>query len=344
MIINQLNDALHSYIDRYERGEGGMKAGEAEWYDIESLQPRHHALAEGLNGLYRPQPAKSRLQIPEQFGQGYWERIGVSPAIEITVCEMCFGENVEMRSSEPEGSMKWSYCLGAPIEWQVRRSNRDYRLNHGELSVFGHQPADCVGMYQAGLPYYGITVKADPDLFEPVRKLSSQAGRQEPFLTHTATPQMKQIFEEMLRCSFEDSLKRIYLEGKVMELTAVYMHEALDKPALSTALSRTDVDSLLRAKEILDHDLLAAPGIQELSMRVCLNEYKLKKGFKQLFGMPVHAYIIDSRLKAAYRLLETGSSTVTAAALMTGFSNPSFFAEKFRQKYGSVPSRYFGRA
>ncbi|OMD39430.1 hypothetical protein BSK56_29555 [Paenibacillus borealis] len=155
---------------------------------------------------------------------------------------------------------------------------------------------------------------------------------------------MQQIFQEMLRCSFEDSLKRIYLEGKVMELTAVYMHEALGRPAVRAALSRTDIDSLLRAKEILDHDLLAAPGIQELSKRVCLNENKLKKGFKQLFGMPVHAYIIDSRLKAAYRLLENGSSTVTAAAVMTGFSNPSFFAEKFRQKYGSVPSRYFGRA
>lgn len=321
-----------------------MKVGEEDWYDIESLQPRHNALAEGLNGLYRPHSTKSSLQIPEQFGQGYWERIRVSSAIEITVCELCFLENVEMRSSEQKGSFKWSYCLGAPIEWQVRTSNRDYRLNHGELSVFGHQAADCVGMYQAGIPYYGITVKADPYLFEPVRQLSSEAGRQEPFQTHTATPLMQRIFQEMLRCSFEDSLKRIYLEGKVMELTAVYMHEALGRPVVRAVLSRTDIDSLLRAKEILDHDLLAAPGIQELSKRVCLNENKLKKGFKQLFGMPVHAYIIDSRLKAAYRLLENGSSTVTAAAVMTGFSNPSFFAEKFRQKYGSVPSRYFGRA
>ncbi|WP_312148426.1 helix-turn-helix domain-containing protein [Paenibacillus odorifer] len=321
-----------------------MKSGEADWYDIESLKPQHHALAEGLNGLYRPQSTKNKLQIPEQFGQGYWERIKVSSAIEITVCEMYFHDNVEMRSSEQKGSFKWSYCLGAPIEWQVRTSKRDYRLNHGELSVFGHQPADCIGIYQAGIPYYGITVKADPHLFEPVRNLSSLAGRQEPFQTHIATPLMQQIFLEMLRCSFEDRLKRIYLEGKVMELTAVYMHEALGKPAVRAALSRTDVDSLFRAKEILDHDLLAAPGIQELSMRVCLNEYKLKKGFKELFGMPVHAYLIDSRLKAAHRLLEDGSITVTAAAVMTGFSNPSFFAEKFRQKYGSAPSRYFGRA
>jgi hypothetical protein len=40
---------------------------------------------------------------------------------------------------------------------------------------------------------------------------------------------------------------------------------------------------LLQAKEILDHDLLSVPSINQLSRQVCLNEFKLKKGFKQLF-------------------------------------------------------------
>ncbi|WP_019913336.1 helix-turn-helix transcriptional regulator [Paenibacillus sp. HW567] len=321
-----------------------MNAGHTDWYDIESLHPKHRPLAEGLNDLYGLKVnGSNRLQVPDQFGQGFWERFKVSSVIEVAVCDMCFHENIEMCSNEQNGSMKWGYCLGAPIEWTVEAPNRMYRLKQGEMSVFGHRPADCVGYYQAGRQYCGITVKIAPDFIESLYSEHICPKGLEPFQTHMASPAMNRIFKEMMGCNYEGGIKRMYLEGKVLELTAAYLHDVACSPAANTGLSRTDMDSLMKAKEIVDNDVLAAPGILELSKRVCLNEFKLKKGFKQLFGMPVHAYIIDCRLEKAYQLLESGSCSVTMAAVMAGFSNPGHFAEKFRQKYGNAPSRYFGR-
>ncbi|SDG11063.1 AraC-type DNA-binding protein [Fontibacillus panacisegetis] len=316
----------------------------ADWYDIESLHPKHHLLADNLNSLYRTRSCVSkRLQIPEQFGQGFWKRFKVNSVIDIAVCEMSFHEDIEMSCLEQNDSIKWGYSLGAPIEWEVRSMNRAYQLNYGEMSVFGHQPADCVGAYRAGTPYCGITVKIDRKYLEGMLFYHTQPKGNEPYFTHIAPPSIHRIFREMLDCNYEDNIKRIYLEGKVLELAAVYLHELMHMSPISAGLSRTDIESLLKAKEILDHDLVGAPGIQELSKKVCLNEFKLKKGFKQLFGLPIHAYVIDCRLEVAYKLLESGSSTVTMAAAMAGFSNPSYFAEKFRQKYGAIPSRFFGR-
>lgn len=321
-----------------------MKADRADRYDIESMHPRHRPLAESLNDLYRPQSADSnRMQVPEQLGQGFWERFKVNAAIEIAVCDMCFHENIKMCSYEQNGAIKWGYCLGAPIEWEDNATKRSYRLQYGEMSVHGHQPADCVGYYLAETQYCGITVKIHPGFIDSLHLHNIYPRGQETFQTHVATPSMNRIFKEMICCDYEVGIKRMYLEGKVLELTAIYLHEVGGRPTANEGLSRTDIDSLLKAKEILDNDLLAVPGIHELSKKVCLNEFKLKKGFKQLFGMPVHAYVIDCRLETAYQLLERGSLSITMAAAMTGFSNPSHFAEKFRQKYGTVPSRYFRR-
>ncbi|MNI16884.1 Regulatory protein PchR [compost metagenome] len=155
---------------------------------------------------------------------------------------------------------------------------------------------------------------------------------------------MKRIVHEIIHCHYQGDIKRIYLGGKVLELIAVYFNESiLEKHALphKSGISRTDIASLQKAKQILDANLISPPGLEALAKLVCLNEFKLKKGFKLLFGMPVHTYVIDRRLESAYRLLEEGRGNVTTAAAAVGFSKASHFSEQFKRKYGVNPSEYF---
>ena len=76
-----------------------------------------------------------------------------------------------------------------------------------------------------------------------------------------------------------------------------------------------------------------------LSKRVCLNEFKLKKGFKELFGVPVYTYVLDKRLELARDLLEK-KLYVSDVANLVGYGNMSHFAAAFRKKYGVNPSDY----
>lgn len=73
---------------------------------------------------------------------------------------------------------------------------------------------------------------------------------------------------------------------------------------------------------------------------VCINEYKLKTGFKELFGIPVHSYVIDKRMELARFLIKEKKVSVTEAVVHVGYSDASHFAEKFRRKYGVNPSEY----
>lgn len=321
-----------------------MKNNSAEWYEIESQHPQHQPLAQELNRLYRLDSRRvHQLEVPDYLGTGSWERTIVSSDIEITACDMNFHEDIIMSSKEQDSGTKWSFCLGAPIEWTVVSPGRSYQLQAGQMSIFGTYPVHCKGLYEAGKSYRGITIKLSPVLMAEWGQavlLRNHAG--EPFYTQMAPFAVQRILQQMSQVDYEGNLKRMYLEGKVLELAAVFLHE-LSSPALVVqGLSRTDVDSLMRARQILDEDLLAPPTIQQLSRLVCLNEFKLKKGFKQLFGTPVHAYVMDRRLQAAYDLLQRGNINITMAAVACGFSNPSRFAEKFKVKYGESPSKYFG--
>lgn len=325
-----------------------MKEDKAAWYEIESLHPKHLPLTDGLNRLYRLQTVEcNRLQVPEEFGQGFREKFKVNPSVEISVCDVSFHENIMMRSREQDHFSKWSFCVGDPIEWTEESSDQSCQLKAGEMSIFGHSMANCLGYYQAGKQIHGVTVKLDPEFLTVLQQHFAQRSSifssdgYDSFQKSVVTPSMNRIIQEIIRCDYAGEIKRIYMEGKVLELIAVYLHEETLRTSEVSGLSRTDVDSLLQAKEILDHDLLSAPSINQLSRQVCLNEFKLKKGFKQLFGISVHAYVIDQRLEAAYLLLEKGSITITMAAVMSGFNKPSHFAEKFRQKYGATPSGYF---
>jgi AraC-like DNA-binding protein len=103
------------------------------------------------------------------------------------------------------------------------------------------------------------------------------------------------------------------------------------------SLSKSDRESLLRAKEIVDNHISAPITLAKLSRMVYLNEYKLKTGFKALFGKPVYAYLLDKRMEYARLLLEKRALHVYEVAEMIGYSDSSSFSKAFFKRYGYRP-------
>lgn len=322
-----------------------------QWFEVINLKSKHCPLTAGLNNLYHACAFQQELLIPEQMGSGFWRRTRINPHMEIVQCDMTLYKDLAMGSREQDGSRKLIFGLGDSIQWNMEGKSAEFELESGGVSLFGRSQTICRCDYHAGRHFHGITVKLTApslsDLLQlPLREHShfELLCNGKLFANSKTTPVMKRILHEIIHCPYREAIKRLYLEGKILELVAVYLNESLlEAGSLFTAanLSRTDIESLQQAKEILDRDLVSAPGLGMLSKLVCLNEFKLKKGFKLLFGMPVHAYVIDRRLELAHRLLETGKLNITNAAVLAGFNNVSHFAEKFRQKYGANPSQYF---
>jgi AraC-like DNA-binding protein len=102
-------------------------------------------------------------------------------------------------------------------------------------------------------------------------------------------------------------------------------------------LRQYDLTCLHKARDLLIKDLQKKHSIPELASQVGINEYKLKHGFKQVFGMPVITYLRAERLKRAKTLLEETNLSETAISKAVGFKNTGSFINAFKKEFGFLP-------
>lgn len=107
-------------------------------------------------------------------------------------------------------------------------------------------------------------------------------------------------------------------------------------PILNRELSRTLAETCRYMEEHLDEPLT----IPVLSRHACLSATTFKEGFRRLYGMPVHTWLRQIRMKHAADLLRSSSLSVLAVAQSVGYGSSSQFAAAFRQQYGMTPAMY----
>lgn len=153
------------------------------------------------------------------------------------------------------------------------------------------------------------------------------------------------LLKKMLDSARGQGTRNLEIECGILELMSCAFRTFLlnDKP-VSTKLSKTDRAKIEQAKEIVLARMAEPPSLIELSRLIGLNDYKLKMGFKEINGTTVFGYLRDQRLEKAYRLLEKGNTSVLEVSYAVGYSNPSYFAEAFREKYGVNPGAFVRRS
>ena len=98
-----------------------------------------------------------------------------------------------------------------------------------------------------------------------------------------------------------------------------------------------DQERLLFARDYLIQHLHLPPSLPELARIAGLNEFKLKNGFKELFGQPVFAYLAEYRLQEAQAQLLEGRKTASELAFELGYSSLQHFSTAFKKKFGVSP-------
>jgi len=130
---------------------------------------------------------------------------------------------------------------------------------------------------------------------------------------------------------------RLDLHISALSLLAEQTRHLLPKPACQAiALSQADQDKLHRARDILLRQFDRPLTLAYLCAAVGTNEYKLKQGFRTLFGTSVHRMLTDIRMQKAWELLETGLN-VSTVAYRVGYQHPASFSTAFAHYYGRVP-------
>jgi AraC family transcriptional regulator, transcriptional activator of the genes for pyochelin and ferripyochelin receptors len=150
------------------------------------------------------------------------------------------------------------------------------------------------------------------------------------------TPEMQNAVQKILSNQYTGSTRMMFLKSQVTELLS-HFFGLLSKTGPDT-IKKQDKEKLHYAKEILCNNIETPPTLNELSRLIGLNSYKLKKNFKELFGVPVFKYLQNERLNKAYDLLSQSDMGIQEAAWAVGYESLSSFSNAFIKKFGFRPS------
>ena len=156
----------------------------------------------------------------------------------------------------------------------------------------------------------------------------------------TMTPEtLRPLVIEMAREGLSSSCDKFKLEEICSNLTVEMIKRLSGNIGKGkTILSSRDIERIREARFILEQEMAAPPTLMELSRRVGLNDYKLKRGFRQAYGTTVHRTLTELRMNHARRLLEDRDITVSDAALQVGYGNIGDFGQAFKLRFGILPS------
>lgn len=135
-------------------------------------------------------------------------------------------------------------------------------------------------------------------------------------------------------------LQKLYFESVVNELFCLQWESMLHVPKTNTGirLRPSDIEKLHDAAGILARSYQEPPSLEKLANEAQLNEYKLKAGFKQLYGTSILNYALNIRLEQAQIMIKETEKTISEIAYELGYAHPQHFQRAFKKKFGCTPN------
>lgn len=237
------------------------------------------------------------------------------------------------------------------IELEIKHNDQTkYLTNTTGLAIcfFGNQKVQFSHKIEPDKPLQSISIFTKPKKLQSLPQAEKEIF--ENYLPYLLNPKehfvkgpsfymtldMQLAVQKIFNTTYTGNTRLLFLKSQVNELLAHFY--ALLTTDKKTDLSEKDKNKLFQAKEIVTTHYSKPPSITQLSQMVGLNSNKLKKNFKEMFGIPVFKYIQEERLHKAYELLRDSDRTVQESAWEVGYESLSSFSNAFYKKFGTRPN------
>ncbi|MDQ8196529.1 AraC family transcriptional regulator [Pelagicoccus enzymogenes] len=157
---------------------------------------------------------------------------------------------------------------------------------------------------------------------------------------HPSTGRLLSIALELAALEGDNTRERLLIESKSLEWLALILDQPVFSPCRAIAPLRDarEANALAAAARLMEQRYSEEHSIANLSRAVHLNEFKLKRGFKEHYGTTIFGYLRKVRMEKAREMLRSPNASVIETANAVGYSNPSHFARAFKQAFGINPS------
>jgi AraC family transcriptional regulator, transcriptional activator of the genes for pyochelin and ferripyochelin receptors len=294
-------------------------------------------------------------ELKHDFGEASFREFSFE-GISIACCNADVFENIHIHTEFQEPRVVMMFMEQGDISTSLQGLNGDFRFSSLEHNLmFSPNESESADVKkQRDIQFFGLS-------FMPGRflELAENNGRILGDLANNVagnrstalatkfnpriTPRMRMAIEEVRQCRFQGGLKKLFLQSKAIELLALQCDQ-METDHLSGVpaphkMSVSDVEKLYFARDLLLQHVQQPLSLEQLSRKAGLNEFKLKSGFKAVFGNTVFGFLNDHRLEMARELILSGHQSMAVIAEEAGYSSPQHFSTAFRKKFGMSPAK-----
>lgn len=170
------------------------------------------------------------------------------------------------------------------------------------------------------------------------------AGKKDASFSKNGLPlhfDVQNVISSILKCNYNDSLKQVFFHSKAMELLVLQADAQIQSLKKKDSYVKTDYDRdrIVFAREYMLQHIELPPTIAELAKVSGINEFKLKKGYKEIFGTTIFGHLAETRLQLAKELLLDNKKSVSEIAFELGYSSVQHFTLAFKNKFGITPGK-----
>lgn len=318
------------------------------------LYERNRYLNHMLENITADQAPEVAEKIPCEIGKIQVHKESFKQGIVYLEWDMNFKHEMDVSRKGNFGrdEIQIIFSMNQDVEWKIEDNDQTIELKKGELCAYRNYDLTTSMCYSKECSFLFKSIQIPTEYFRELLLhyfTKENVKRMEKLFLHQVTKTkitavMYRILYEMEQAERFGEFKGLYLEGKVIELLSVVLHNISHAEIIKVKrvcnLSAEDQRCIRQIKKCIDEHPEREYRSEQLAKQVNMSVSKLSRGFLQLYDMSVHRYVIEKRLEYAAMLLSEKSCNVSEAAGRCGYTNLSHFSNSFRKKYGVLPKDY----
>jgi AraC-like DNA-binding protein len=295
------------------------------------------------------------LSIPAKVGTGYCFAQIVNEAMSFVVINVKFNDDAVFRRKPTEEVNLLLHLSQINVGGYYSMASKADKIEFDgigtEKSIFissTNYPLELYFSKGTRIQIVGLYFKSSlvrkflkSDIFHHVTQYSQLRLRDRDTkpISHEEDKLLREIFETNLK----DQFGRLVLYNRVLLLVEKVLYRFIINnlpPEKTRMLKNKDLGRLKEVESILaEKKLKKFPSVEELSRVALMSSTKLKKRFKEVYGMKLYEFYNHNRLTKARQSIESGETIVKEAAYRAGYTNISNFSKAFKKEFGFLPSQ-----
>ena len=242
--------------------------------------------------------------------------------------------NVDLKVKYGEKEKAFTHTKGLALSFNA---NENVEFEH---TVSANKPLECIVIASTARNLKKLPNQEGELFGEMLDQLVNPSDHYVEGPSFFMTPEMQSVVDQVFKTQYQGKAKMMFFRSQMTVLLAHFFGHL--SVMSENSVPADERQKLQLAKEILTDNLENPPSLSELSKEIGLNTFKLKKNFKELFGVPVFKYLQNERLNTAHEQIRNQQMSIQEAAWHVGYDSLSSFSNAFSKKFGFRPSEVKG--